>query len=168
MSDIERISATLKSRRNPLWKKTDRKIAFILLFTAIPVFIVALAGAIVFDNTVMTLGPIFSLIFALPLVTGIITKKYWRCPGCGNALPNTGITMGSTFYKVSGCFPGYVEICPKCGFSLVEGKPPLTEAEILEDRRKLRRRMAGIFGALGIVLFIEFLIVLVLVKKGEI
>ena len=51
---------------------------------------------------------------------------------------------------------------------LVEGKPPLTEAEILEDKRKRRRIFAGIYGVLGIVWFILFLIVLVLVKKGEI
>lgn len=49
MSDIERISPALKSKRNPIYKKTDRKMALILLYTMLPAFTVSLAGAVAFN-----------------------------------------------------------------------------------------------------------------------
>ena len=56
MGDIERISPALKSKRNPIYKKTDRKMALILFYTMLPAFTASLAGAIVFNSMVICLS----------------------------------------------------------------------------------------------------------------
>ena len=169
MNDIERISPALKSKRNPIYKKTDRKMALILFYTMLPAFTASLAGAIVFNSMVMSLGTLFACLWIVaPLTSRIIIKRYWRCPDCNDILPNTWKSTLPTGLSTLACFPVYIEACPKCGHSLVKGKPPLTEEEILADKRKQRRKTAWILGVAGLGLFIELLIVLVLVKKGKI
>lgn len=58
---------------------------------------------------------------------------------CNDILPNTWKHPISVAFPMIACFPVYAEKCPKCGYSLVEGRPPLTEAEILEDKRKQKK-----------------------------
>ena len=169
MSDRERISPALKSKRNPIYKKTDRKMALILLYTMLPAFTVSLAGAVAFNNILMSLGNVFAWLYIIaPLTSRIIIKRYWRCPDCNDILPNTWKSTLPAGLSTLACFPVYIEACPKCGHSLVKGKPPLTEEEILADKRKQRRKTAWILGVAGLGLFIELLIVLVIVKKGKI
>ena len=75
MSDIKRISPALKSKRNPIYKKTDRKMALILLYTMLPAFTASLAGAIVLNNIVISLGTVFAWLYIVaPLTSRIIIK----------------------------------------------------------------------------------------------
>ena len=69
MSDIERISPALKSKRNPIYKKTDRKMALILLYTMLPAFTVSLAGAVAFNNILMSLGTVFAWLYIIAPLT---------------------------------------------------------------------------------------------------
>ena len=143
--------------------------ALILLYTMLPAFTASLAGAIVLNNIVISLGTVFVWLYIVaPLTSRIIIKRYWRCPGCNDILPNTWKSTLPTGLSTLACFRVYIETCPKCGHSLVEGKLPLTEEEILADKRKQRRKTAWILGVAGLGLFIELLSVLVLVKKGKI
>ena len=168
MVDIECISPALKSKRNPIYKKTDKR-QMLMLIAVVPMLIASLAGAIVLENIVISLGFAFACLVVISLMSKTITEIYWRCPQCGNSLPSTWNNVtGANMLMCFVCIPVYIETCSKCGHSLVGGKPPLPEEEILEDKRKQRRKTAWILGVAGLGLFIELLIVLVLVKKGKI
>lgn len=141
---MEQMSHRLKTKCNALYKMASEKIFLYGIITETILLCLICVCIISIKDYFLKFLAAVGLFSMIHLPIRLFTRKYWRCPKCGNKLP-------CELY-----YPKYVERCPKCNFSFIDEKSLPTDKEILEDNTRRRKIVYIMIGMIIFLMLVSF------------